>query len=98
VLCSSSAAMTRPFALVAAAVALLASSPTRADSGGATLVIDRADRAIARLMPVLFDNTDMAQRSLPAPSGSRHSLTMGEISVHVLPRLAVHFGAGLAAI
>jgi hypothetical protein len=90
--------MTRTCALAVAALALLAPSRTRADSGGTMTVIDRADRAIARMMPVLFDNTDVAQRSLPAPSGARHSLTLGEISIHVLPRIAIHFGAGLAAI
>jgi hypothetical protein len=84
----------------AVTVALLASSPTsvRADAKLPMPVLERADRALARALPMLFGNVDMTSQTLPAPSGARHSLTLGELTFHVISRLDVHCGAGLAAI
>lgn len=90
--------MASTLAALVVTVALLASSPTRADSLTPMPIIDRADRALAKALPVLFENAGMAQRNLPAPSGARHAVTLGELTFHVLTRLDVHCGAGLAAI
>jgi hypothetical protein len=90
--------MPRFAALVLSTVVLVAWRPTRADNVGPTPILDRADRALARALPVVFENGTFDHHSVPSllSSTARHSVTIGELTLKAAGRLDVHFGAGMA--
>jgi hypothetical protein len=65
---------------------------------GAMALVDQADCALARALPVFFDRAGLDTRTLPAVASSRHLISLVQFSFHPTDRLDLHAGAGLAQI
>jgi hypothetical protein len=84
--------------LCSAASVLLAARPTQADTRAPLGIVERADTALARALPIVFKSGTVETRSLPAFAGARHAITLGETQIPITPKLTIRAGAGLAAI
>ncbi len=89
---------TRVLIALGFASVLVGARPTWADTFTAPAVIQRADDALAAALPFVFHAGKLETRSVPAFASARHAITLGELQVHVSPRLSVRAGAGLAQI
>jgi len=78
--------------------ALFTAAPTRADSLAPMPLVERADTALARALPLVFKNGALETQSLPAFATAHHSVTLAELSFEVTKRIVVHGGFGLAEI
>jgi len=89
------------FAVLFLSIAVLVAwRPTHADNMGPQPILDRADTALARALPVVFENGTFDHHSVPslASRSAKHSVTIGELTLKAIGRLDVHFGAGMAEV